>query len=217
MAASCIMCCASWRPTDGAAMTHKRLWLALASLCVLPHCSGQPSSDSGQAAEGATRHNAIALKAVEASPPRSSAGAHASGAASNVSGNVSGNASGNVSGDVPDTPSGERPAADIPILTLTPEALASLRDRGAIRLIDVRSKAEWDRGMIAGAELIPLDRFDPARLDLSDGRKIVLYCRSGRRSAMAGRRLASFSGQPVRHLDGGVIAWQKAGYSLSRP
>jgi len=81
---------------------------------------------------------------------------------------------------------------------------------GNVRLIDVRTDAEVAEGAIPGAEHIALDQFDPAKLDLSDGREVVLYCRTGRRSAIAGERLAAATGKPVEHLAGGIIAWEEA-------
>ncbi len=81
---------------------------------------------------------------------------------------------------------------------------------GNVRLIDVRTDVEVAEGAIPGAEHIALDRFDPAKLDLSDGREVVLYCRTGRRSAIAGERLAAATGKPVEHLAGGIIAWDEA-------
>ena len=81
---------------------------------------------------------------------------------------------------------------------------------GNIRLIDVRRDDEVAEGMIPGAEHIALDTFDPAKLDLSDGQKVVLYCRSGRRSGIAAERLASHTGETATHLKGGILAWQEA-------
>jgi rhodanese-related sulfurtransferase len=89
-------------------------------------------------------------------------------------------------------------------------ALETLLASGNIRLIDVRTDAEVAQGIIPGAEHIPLDQFDPAKLDLSDGREVVLYCRSGRRSAIAGEKLAAVTGKPARHLAGGILAWKAA-------
>jgi len=87
--------------------------------------------------------------------------------------------------------------APAPLVSLSPEDLAARIRQGNIRLIDVRTETEVAEGTIPGAENIPLDRFDPAALDLSDGREVVLYCRSGRRSAIAGERLASVTDGPV--------------------
>jgi rhodanese-related sulfurtransferase len=103
-----------------------------------------------------------------------------------------------------------------PVIDVTPEELAARLAKGNVRLIDVRTDAEVAEGTIPGAEHIPLDRFEPATLDLSDGREVVLYCRSGRRSAMASEKLAAAIGAPVEHLAGGVLAWEAAGQPLEK-
>jgi rhodanese-related sulfurtransferase len=103
-----------------------------------------------------------------------------------------------------------------PMIDLTPEQLAERLKAGNIRLIDVRTDAEVAGGMIPGAEHIPLDRFDPAKLGPDDGREVVLYCRSGRRSTMAGEKLSAALGKPVEHLEGGILAWEAAGKPLEK-
>lgn len=103
-----------------------------------------------------------------------------------------------------------------PLIGLSPEGLAARIKAGNVRLIDVRTDEEVAEGVIAGAEHIPLDRFDPAQLDLTDGREVVLYCRSGKRSGMAGEKLAAVTGKPVEHLDGGMLAWQEAGQPVTK-
>lgn len=103
-----------------------------------------------------------------------------------------------------------------PLVTLSPEDLAARIKDGNVRLIDVRTDAEVADGVISGAEHIPLDRFDPAKLDLSDGREVVLYCRSGRRSAIAGAKLATVTGEPVAHLEGGMLAWEATGQPVDK-
>ncbi|MEM7780847.1 MAG: rhodanese-like domain-containing protein [Pseudomonadota bacterium] len=107
----------------------------------------------------------------------------------------------------------EGPDANAPsqVIDLSVEQLRAKLDAGDIRLIDVRTEAEVAEGMLPNAEHIALDSFDPASLDTSDSREIVLYCRSGRRSARAGEMLAAHTGKPVQHLAGGIIAWREAG------
>lgn len=107
--------------------------------------------------------------------------------------------------------------APAPLIALSPDELAARMKAGNIRLIDVRTDAEVAEGVIPGAEHIALDQFDPATLDLSDGREVVLYCRSGRRSGMAGEKLAALTGEPARHLAGGMLAWQAAGQPVEQP
>ncbi len=97
------------------------------------------------------------------------------------------------------------------VVDLSVEELRAKLDKGEIRLIDVRTDAEVAQGVIPGAEHIELDSFDPAKLDLSDGRAVVLYCRSGRRSAIAAQALSAHIGESAQHLEGGILAWQDAG------
>ncbi|RNJ62437.1 MAG: rhodanese-like domain-containing protein [Porphyrobacter sp. IPPAS B-1204] len=107
-------------------------------------------------------------------------------------------------------------ASPSPLVTLSPEELAARIAAGNVRLIDVRTDAEVAEGMIPGAEHIPLDRFDPAALGPDDGRAVVLYCRSDRRSAIAGAKLAEATGEPVTHLEGGILAWEAAGQPVEK-
>jgi rhodanese-related sulfurtransferase len=104
-----------------------------------------------------------------------------------------------------------------PMVDLTPEELAARLKAGNVRLIDVRTDAEVAEGVIPGAEHIPLDQFDPNSLDFSDGRDVVLYCRSGRRSAIAGEQLAVATGKPAEHLAGGILAWEAADMPVAPP
>lgn len=106
------------------------------------------------------------------------------------------------------------PAPASPMIDLSPEQLTARLAAGNVRLIDVRTDEEVAEGVIPGAEHIPLDQFDPAKLGPADGRDVVLYCRSGKRSTMAGEKLAAATGKPVEHLAGGILAWEEAGQPL---
>lgn len=105
---------------------------------------------------------------------------------------------------------GETDTQAATVIDLSVEELKAKIAAGNIRLIDVRRADEVAEGIIPGAEHVALDDFDPAALDLSDGREIVLYCRSGRRSGIAGEALAAHTGQPAQHLAGGILAWREA-------
>jgi rhodanese-related sulfurtransferase len=65
-------------------------------------------------------------------------------------------------------------------------------------------------------EFIPLNEIE-GRLDAFPQRdaKIVVYCRSGSTSAKAARELVRLGYSNVWNLEGGMIAWQDAGYPLS--
>lgn len=87
--------------------------------------------------------------------------------------------------------------------------------------LDVREPAEWAAsGLIPGAHPVPrgLLEFavDPAspwhRPALApEGRRLLLYCGIGWRSALAADSLQRLALAPVAHLAGGFAAWTAAG------
>ncbi|MCK5902206.1 MAG: rhodanese-like domain-containing protein [Cocleimonas sp.] len=86
-----------------------------------------------------------------------------------------------------------------------------------VRLIDVRSQAEFAQGIIEGAEFMPLHTL-PARLnEFSEDDQIVIYCRSGARSAQACRYLSENTNIEALNLRSGIIAWYQAGFEIVRP
>lgn len=97
------------------------------------------------------------------------------------------------------------------VTTLDVGQLRALLDADKAMLIDVRTPEEFAEGHIAGAINIPLDRFDPLHLPGSGERETILYCRSDRRSGLAATQYVEATGKPIRHLDGGILAWQEAG------
>lgn len=76
-------------------------------------------------------------------------------------------------------------------------------------LLDVRESYERDEFNIGGMH-IPLGEitasFDKLASHKDD--EIVIYCRSGKRSAMAQHLLQQSGFSNVRNLEGGMLAWQ---------
>ena len=100
------------------------------------------------------------------------------------------------------------PFHDIPLADLK----AGLAD-GSILLVNVREADEYAAGHIAGALFNPLSSFDPAKLPTPDaGQRVVIYCRSGRRSVTAMEK-ALAGGRPDAdtHFGGGILGWTGAG------
>lgn len=72
-------------------------------------------------------------------------------------------------------------------------------------------------GEIEGTDaLIPYDRIgdDPSLLPADKDAEVVLYCLSGRMSAIAAERLAEMGYTRVSDLDGGMNAWSASGRQL---
>lgn len=75
-------------------------------------------------------------------------------------------------------------------------------------ILDVRTKAEYDEGHIEGAMLLPYDEIDELAEGLLPDRnaKILVYCRSGNRSAVASNALIDLGYTDVTDF-GGIISW----------
>lgn len=74
-------------------------------------------------------------------------------------------------------------------------------------LLDVRTPEEWEICRLDGARLIPLHTL-PAHLDeLDKNAEIVVYCHTGKRSAMAAAFLQREGFRGACSLVGGVAAW----------
>ena len=98
----------------------------------------------------------------------------------------------------------EEPAGpDIDVLQLKAKL-----DRGdRFLLLDVREPHEHQLCRLPGAVLIPM-REVPKRLEeLDRNQEIVVYCRSGARSAKIAQLLRASGFPVVRNLTGGILAW----------
>ena len=97
---------------------------------------------------------------------------------------------------------------------LAPVELKALLERKDFLFVNVHIP---DEGEIERTDAsIPFDKVDqqvhlfPAKKDA----QIVLYCMSGRMSDIAADTLVRMGYTNVSHLEGGMVAWQKAGYPL---
>jgi rhodanese-related sulfurtransferase len=81
-------------------------------------------------------------------------------------------------------------------------------------VLDVREEEEWVAGHPPGAHHLPMMDV-PARLEEipADG-DVVVACRVGARSAQVVMYLLANGRGNVRNLDGGLVAWARAGRPL---
>jgi len=91
---------------------------------------------------------------------------------------------------------------------ITPAELASAIAAGERPvLLDVREPHEWEIAHLAGATLIPPGDLLARMNELSTAEDIVLYCRSGERSARALNLLREAGFRRLKNLRGGINAW----------
>jgi rhodanese-related sulfurtransferase len=81
-------------------------------------------------------------------------------------------------------------------------------------ILDVRTASEVEDGHIEGAVNIPVQELS-ARLDeLSNEDELLVYCRTGNRSAQAVDILQDAGFTKIYHMDAGITGWIEAGYSV---
>lgn len=98
--------------------------------------------------------------------------------------------------------------------SISPTAL--LRRLGAgesLRLLDIRTAAEFAGGHIAGSRNIPFRVFGRHVQSVADGRpaELVVICQSGAIAPMAAGMLRGRGRRGVVFLDGGQVGWELVG------
>ena len=109
--------------------------------------------------------------------------------------------------------------AEAEIETIPASKMLQMKDDPNVLIIDIRDVREVRRGAIPGSIHAPrgmlefwADPASPYHKDyFASGKKLVLHCASGWRSALATKTLQDMGLQNVAHLGGGLTAWQEAG------
>src|SRR6201991_198941 len=105
------------------------------------------------------------------------------------------------------------------IAELDPSEVKALN--GNAVLLDVREADEWDAGHIAGAKHIPrgyLESRVEGVIGSDRAQKVVVYCASGQRSALAANTLKDLLGyEDVSSMNGGITLWKDRGYDVEVP
>lgn len=85
-------------------------------------------------------------------------------------------------------------------------------------VLDVREDGEVRGGKIKGAKHIPLGQLKSraSELEQAKGKPMLVYCRSGNRSAHACHLLTKMGFQDVSNLAGGITAWESANLPVSK-
>ena len=111
------------------------------------------------------------------------------------------------------------------IETISAEEAIKLAQQDDVELIDIRDIREIQRdGKIPGANHSPrgmlefwVDPQSPYHKPLfASGKRFVLYCASGWRSALATRALQEMGLAPICHIAGGFNGWKEAGGEIEK-
>ena len=100
---------------------------------------------------------------------------------------------------------------------ITAHDLADWLEQGRdVPVIDVREPAEWDEGHIASAISLPMFEAVARRAEVPTGRTCAVVCAGGLRSSAVIGALKRQGLGPFVNVTGGMAAWVKAGYSVTR-
>jgi rhodanese-related sulfurtransferase len=102
-------------------------------------------------------------------------------------------------------------------IAVSPQEAHELARDGKICLVDVREASEWEAQMrLPGALHAPLSKLADRLSSLPQGKPIVFYCLSGKRSARAVELCKSLGKPHDMHVAGGIAAWRSAGLPVER-
>ena len=99
------------------------------------------------------------------------------------------------------------------------EAAALLADPpDGLIILDVRTPQEFREGHLAGARNMDFfgSRFELDTADLPKDAPLLIYCRSGKRSAAAAESLAGSGATRILHMHSGIEGWKAAGLPLEK-
>ncbi len=102
------------------------------------------------------------------------------------------------------------------IQVITSEEMQTLLELEDVQFIDVRSEDEYKKGYIEGSQNIDFNSptFDEDINKLDKTKPVILYCRSGGRSADCAKKLKDAGFVKIYDLKGGITQWQFQGFKV---
>jgi len=106
------------------------------------------------------------------------------------------------------------------VATIDPAAFKPLIASGVpLKILDVRTPAEFARVHASGAVLMPFDSLNPAQIaaqQLGSTEPLYIICQSGGRSTKACQQLQNAGVTSVYSIEGGTTAWERLGLPVVR-
>lgn len=101
-------------------------------------------------------------------------------------------------------------ATSAEVKLVTPEEMQTILELEDVQLVDVRTPSEFNEEHIENAQNIDFTSptFEEDILKLDKNRPVVLYCKSGGRSAKCAKKLEEAGFKKIYDLDGGISKWK---------
>ena len=105
-----------------------------------------------------------------------------------------------------------------PVAVMTQEQLVEhlARHPQHLFVLDVRSPQEYAEGHVPGAVNVPHDQLASRLAEVPKDKDVVVYCRTGRRTALATEVLAANGYKRISHLEGDMQAWTARGRPVEK-
>lgn len=99
---------------------------------------------------------------------------------------------------------------------VTPQEMQELAQLENVQLVDVRTPEEYKEAYIEGFQNIDYlsDTFSADIEKLDKTKPVIVYCKSGRRSANCAEELKEKGFVKVYDLDGGITKWEYEGFDV---
>ena len=96
------------------------------------------------------------------------------------------------------------------IKVVSAEEMQSILAQEDVQLVDVRTSNEYDKSHIVSAQNIDFKSptFDEDVEQLDKNKPVILYCKSGGRSAKCAKKLKDAGFKKIYDLEGGISKWQ---------
>ncbi|EGV43249.1 rhodanese-like domain-containing protein [Bizionia argentinensis JUB59] len=105
------------------------------------------------------------------------------------------------------------------IKVVTSEEMQTLLEMDEVQLLDVRTPEEYAEGYIADFQNIDFlsPTFEQDILKLDKDIPVILYCRSGTRSASCAQKMVDAGFTKIYDLQGGISKWEHDGHEIVMP
>jgi len=104
------------------------------------------------------------------------------------------------------------------VKAVSAEEMQTLLELDDVQLVDVRTAAEHSEGYIAKAQNIDFSSptFDKDITRLDKEKPVVLYCKSGGRSAKCAQKMKDAGFVKIYDLEGGISKWKHKGFEVKK-
>ncbi|MEP5340549.1 MAG: rhodanese-like domain-containing protein [Algibacter sp.] len=112
---------------------------------------------------------------------------------------------------------GCKESVNLGIQVISQEEMQTLLKLDDVQLIDVRTPEEYKTGFIADAQNIDFysSTFAEDINKLDKSKPVLLYCKSGGRSAKCAKKLLKAGFVKIYDLEGGISKWEHSGLKVN--